>query len=50
MVDVEVCVVLIKLNDMNWLEILVYGDVENGCVVLVVVLDNFGKGVFGVVV
>ncbi|SMO73904.1 N-acetyl-gamma-glutamyl-phosphate reductase [Paracoccus laeviglucosivorans] len=49
-VDAEARVVPTKLNDTNKLEISVHGDAENGCAVLVAVLDNLGKGASGAAV
>ncbi|MTH65891.1 N-acetyl-gamma-glutamyl-phosphate reductase [Paracoccus shanxieyensis] len=49
-VDAEARVVPTKLNDTNRLEISVHGDAENGCAVLVAVLDNLGKGASGAAV
>lgn len=49
-VDAEARVMPTKLNDTNRLEISVHGDAENGCAVLVAVLDNLGKGASGAAV
>lgn len=49
-VDAEARVVPTALNDTNRLEISVHGDDENGCAVLVAVLDNLGKGASGAAV
>lgn len=46
----EARVVPTKLNGTNRLEISVHGDAENGCAVLVSVLDNLGKGASGAAV
>ncbi|MTH77597.1 N-acetyl-gamma-glutamyl-phosphate reductase [Paracoccus aestuariivivens] len=49
-VEPEARVVPTKLNDTNKLELSVHGDAENGCAVLVAVLDNLGKGASGAAV
>lgn len=49
-IEPEARVVPSKLNDTNRLEISVHGDEENGCAVLVAVLDNLGKGASGAAV
>lgn len=46
----EARVVPTKLNNTNLLEVSVHGDDENGCAVLVAVLDNLGKGASGAAV
>lgn len=46
----EARVVPTKLNNSNRLELSVHGDAENGCAVLVAVLDNLGKGASGAAV
>ena len=48
--DAEPRVVPTRLNNTNQLEISVHGDEENGCAVLVAVLDNLGKGASGAAV
>lgn len=49
-IDAEPRVVPTRLNGTNQLEISVHGDEENGCAVLVAVLDNLGKGASGAAV
>ena len=49
-IDAEPRVVPTRLNGSNQLEISVHGDEENGCAVLVAVLDNLGKGASGAAV
>ena len=49
-IDAETRVVPTKLNGTNGLEISVHGQDENGCAVLVAVLDNLGKGASGAAV
>ncbi|HWL56011.1 MAG TPA: N-acetyl-gamma-glutamyl-phosphate reductase [Paracoccus sp. (in: a-proteobacteria)] len=49
-VDATPRIVPTALNDTNGLEISVHGDAENGCAVLVAVLDNLGKGASGAAV
>lgn len=49
-VDAEARVVPTKLNDTNRLELSVHGNPENGCAVVVAVLDNLGKGASGAAV
>ena len=49
-VDAAARVVPTALNDTNRLELSVHGDAENGCAVLVAVLDNLGKGASGAAV
>ncbi|AGT10433.1 N-acetyl-gamma-glutamyl-phosphate reductase [Paracoccus aminophilus] len=49
-VDAAPRVVPTALNGTNQLEISVHGDEENGCAVLVAVLDNLGKGASGAAV
>ena len=39
-----------RLNDTNRLEISVHGSDDNGCAVVVAVLDNLGKGASGAAV
>ncbi len=48
--DAPARVVPTALNGTNRLEISVHGDEENGCAVLVAVLDNLGKGASGAAV
>lgn len=49
-IEPEARVVPTKLNNSNRLELSVHGDAENGCAVLVAVLDNLGKGASGAAV
>lgn len=49
-IDPEPRVVPTKLNDTNRLELSVHGNPENGCAVVVAVLDNLGKGASGAAV
>lgn len=46
----EARVIPTRLNNSNRLELSVHGDAENGCAVLVAVLDNLGKGASGAAV
>ena len=46
----EARVVATKLNGTNHLELSVHGNDDNGCAVLVAVLDNLGKGASGAAV
>ena len=49
-VEAQARVVPTELNGTNRLEISVHGDQDNGCAVLVAVLDNLGKGASGAAV
>ena len=49
-IEPEARVVPTKLNNSNRLELSVHGDAENGCAILVAVLDNLGKGASGAAV
>lgn len=49
-VFVLVWVEVIKVNDINCMEILVYGSDIVGIFILIVMFDNLGKGVLGIVV
>nr|WP_134679644.1 N-acetyl-gamma-glutamyl-phosphate reductase [Paracoccus ravus] len=48
--DAPARIVPTAMNGTNRLEISVHGDAENGCAVLVAVLDNLGKGASGAAV
>lgn len=50
LVEPEARVVPTRLNDTNRLEISVHGSDDNGCAVVVAVLDNLGKGASGAAV
>jgi len=49
-VDAEARIVPTALNDTNEMRLSVHGSDENGCAVLVAVLDNLGKGASGAAV